>query len=806
MLMAHGAWATTAGRSSAEILRDLRKLSVVGSALYVAAHPDDENTRLLASLANETLVRTAYLSLTRGEGGQNLIGAELGPSLGMLRTQELLAARRIDGAEQFFTRARDFGYSKSVDETLSIWGKDQVLADAVWVIRTLKPDVIITRFAPEAGDTHGHHTASARIALEAFAAAADPRFHAEQLAFTSVWQAKRIVWNTGSRAVSDSAKTFMSNSGAYDPLLGLSYGELAAQSRSMHKSQGFGAASTHGPTPEQFVVLAGSPGTSLFDGVDLSWRRAPGAEQFAGLIEKALREYQVDLPAASVPTLLLALDALRALPENPWRAPKLRELTSIIVDCAGLFVEATATDFTTVPGAALEVTTTALNRSSVPLWLKSISLVGAAPVQVGAHLAPGVPNTQKQSIIVPLHAEHSNPLWLEKPPSVGLWALGDWRQASAPQAAAALQAEFELTSGPHTFTVTRALTHRWVDPIVGERWRSVEIVPPLVVKPDATVLMFDGPNAKTLHVTVTAMADVESAIVEVLGPQSNLGTSAPLTLEKGAEAELSFSIQPDAVKENAAVLRVVAKIKDEVFDRSLLRVDYPHISIQTALPRAEVRLVKMKLVKGATRLGYFAGAGDDVPEALRQVGYDVTMLNEQALRSSGLGRFDAIVIGIRAYNVNPAMPTLYPSLMRYVKNGGTLVVQYNTKNWLSRMPAQIGPYPFEVSQARVTDEAAQVVFELPKHHVLTAPNVLGPADFEGWVQERGLYFASTWHSRYQTPLSMHDPGEPAQYGGLLVARHGKGTFVYTGLSFFRQLPAGVPGAFRLFANLLAHGS
>ncbi len=796
MLLAQTALAAPR-HSGAEILRDVRKLSVVGTALYVAAHPDDENTRLLATLANENQVRTAYLALTRGEGGQNLIGPEIGPLLGMIRTQELLAARRIDGAEQYFTRARDFGFSKSVDETLSIWNHDQVLSDAVWVIRTLKPDVIITRFPQEAGDTHGHHTASARIALEAFTAAADPTFHPEQLAHTTVWQAKRIVWNAWSRDPGEKAfatKPMTMNSSVFSPLLGLSYGEMAADSRSMHKSQGFGAAPVHGPSPEQFVWLAGAAGATVFEGIDLSWKRVAGSEKLAALLSKASAEYKVDRPAASIPTLLLALDAMRALPQNPYTAQKLKELTEVIVDCAGLFLEATSADFTVNPGSTVEVTATALARSSTPVALKGVALV------------EGVANTQKLTLKVPAEASLSNPAWLEAPPEKGTWVVTDQLKIGVPESGPALTVDFALTFGANALTVTRPVAYKWTDPTAGERFRPLEVLPPVVVKASAPVMMFEAALAKPLRVTVKSTADNQAGTIELQLPSGWAADkpSQPFSLaKKGAEAELTFSIKPGPA--NGSVL-VNVKIGNASYSRGLTRIDYPHIPMQTMLPVAEVKLIRLALVKGKTKLGYLAGAGDDVAESLRQVGYEVTNLTDETVRTKPLTGFDAIVIGIRAYNVNPRMPSVYQPLMKYVSDGGTLVVQYNTKNWLSNVPAEMGPYPFEVSQDRVTDENAAVTFELPKHHVLTTPNALSAADFEGWVQERGLYFAGNFDGRYETPLSMHDSGEAPKKGALIVAKHGKGTFIYTGLAFFRQLPAGVPGAYRLFANLLAHGT
>ncbi len=713
-----------AAQSSAELYGDLKKLQVVGSALYVAAHPDDENTRLLATLANEQRVRAAYLSFTRGEGGQNLIGQELGPLLGLIRTQELLAARRIDGAEQYFTRAADFGYSKSVDETLQRWNHDEVLADAVKVMRDVKPDVVITRFALEGGDTHGHHTASARLALEAFTAAADPKF---EPSLGPAWQSKRIVWNSWK----EDAKGQAIDTSAFNPLLGLTYGELAATSRSMHKSQGFGAAPVHGPSPEWLIHLAGEPGRSLFDGVDLTWNRVAGSQALQKLLDQAVREWKPEKPAASVPVLLKALEAMRALKGAPPH--KVAELERLIAACAGIFVEAAASQYSVVAPGALEVTLTSLVRSDAPLKLKEVRLSDGQTAQPGK---------------VTLKVEQAP------------WA------------------DFVFDA----LTLRREVQFKWVDPTVGERYRPVELLPGVTVKPDSTLLVFADDKPKTLKVIVTAQADAQAG--EVQGQKYALA-------KKGDTAELSLTVKPAT-----GTLSLGAQ--------ALTRIEYAHIPIQTVLAPADVKLVRVPLQRGrVARIGYVPGAGDEVAQSLRQVGYEVTLLDDEALRVKPLEGYDAIVVGIRAYNVNPKLPAHRARLMQYVEKGGTLLLQYNTKNRLSDVPPDLGPWPFELSNDRVTDETAEVV--LDKHPVTSKPNALTAADFDGWVQERGLYFASKWDERYATPLSMHDPKEDPKKGSLLIAKHGKGTFIYTGLAFFRQLPAGVPGAYRLFANLLAHG-
>ncbi len=783
----------------AKLLNDLRRVQTLGTVLYVAAHPDDENTRLLASLANELKWRAAYLSFTRGEGGQNLIGAELGPLLGVIRTQELLAARRVDGAEQYFTRARDFGFSKSVDETLQIWDHDRVLADAVFIVRTLRPDIMITRFPLEAGGTHGHHTASARLALEAFKAAADPKFHPEW----PTWQVKRIVWNAWSpdRLAKLPEGTVQWDSSKYSALLGYSYGELAAESRSMHKSQGFGAAPVHEGSVENFAPLGGEAAkSSIFEGVDASWKRVPGAEKLSALLDKANAEFKVDEPAKSIPTLLAALEELRALPPNQWKEQKLNELTELIAGCAGLFLEASSPSWSVTPGGKVKLNVVALNRSGAQLRLESVKVLSASATPA-ANLERSKPTQLELNVEVAPDAELSTPYWLEEAPGKGTWTISDKRPIGAAELPSVFTVEFKLSSGASSFTLRRPAYFKWTDPTVGERYRPIEVLPALVVKPAEDLLAFTDLSAKPLKVTVSANVDAQKGELSLQLPDGYAVEPASIRFEiekSGQSREFSFMVKPS--RKDAPASGTITAIAG-AYSKSLTRLEYGHIPVQTVLFPAQVKVMRVDLKRGRVkRIGYIAGAGDEVARSLAQVGYEVVPLSDEALRAEKLGAYDAIVLGIRAYNVNPKLPGVYDRLMQYVKDGGVLLAQYNTRNWLSNVPAQMGPLPFEVSQDRVTDETATVTRD--SHVVFKSPNVITDADFDGWVQERGLYFGAKWDPKYEAPITMNDPNEPPSKGSLLIAKHGKGRFIYTGLSFFRQLPAGVPGAYRLFANLL----
>lgn len=790
----------------AQLERWLDRLLVLGGVMYVAAHPDDENTRLLAFLSNHSLLRTGYLSVTRGDGGQNLIGPELGPGLGLIRTQELLAARGVDGAEQLFTRARDFGYSKSPEESLSIWGHDAVLADVVLAIRRFRPDVVITRFPLEAGDTHGQHTASARLAVEAFARAADPAYlpDAEHRRL-GPWKARRVVWNESSfwgKSDAELSKLPHLDVGGYDPWLGLSYPELAADSRSNHRSQGFGAARRRGPTIEAFQLLAGEPmKDGPLDGVTLDWSRVPGTARLVSELKRARGAYRTGTPEAAIPALLAARAELRKLPQHPWKEAKLEELDRAVVACAGLFADVTAERPSTSPGGTVTATTSVLLRRPAQVTLTSARVAGRTPL-AGSALKAGVPLEARTTLEVPADTGLSNPAWLEAP-ETGLYPVRDPALAGLPEEPAPLEAELIFAFGAESLTVRRPVAYKWTDPVLGERYRRLEVLPVVTVDASNGLLLFPDTRARTLEVTVRSVRGASGTLALELPPGfSAEPATAPFTVPADGEATLRFQVVPPRAAARGT-LRAVATVSGQRFDRGLRRIEASHIPIQTWLPPATVQLTRADIAHARRRIGYLPGPGDEVPEALRQAGYEVTPLSVADLREGALGRFDAVVFGIRAFNVEPQLQPLHGKLMEYVASGGTVLVQYVTSNFLGSAPPDLGPFPFKIGRGRVTDETAAV--EAAAHPVFATPNRIGPEDWAGWVQERGLYFAESWDPRYAAPLAMHDPGEAPLQGAVLIARSGKGVFVYTGLSFFRQLPAGVPGAFRLFANLVDAG-
>lgn len=803
--------------ASGQLRAAMARLGVVGSALYVAAHPDDENTRLIAWLVGQRGVRTAYLSLTRGGGGQNLVGKERSDLLGVIRTHELLAARAIDGAEQRFSRAVDFGYSKTPSETLATWGREAVLSDMVAVIRRFKPDVIINRFSATAR-SHGHHTASAILAAEAFAAAADPKRFPEQVARWGIWQASRLVENKSTWRLPKDADVSMyaqQDVGGYSPALGLSWGQVAAFSRSSHKSQGFGAAPLWGPARELFVPLAGEAAPSgikskdpLFEGIDLSWARYPKTGPLRAAIAAAIKGLRPDRPEASVPALARVRRLLTKLPDgHRWKATKLAEVEALMVAAAGLHIDATAKTPAAVAGGPLAVSLLALARRPVAARVSAIRWsTGTSSTAVTA-LAHHKPKRFEATLTVPSDAPVSTPYWLRVPreAGTGLYRVDDPQHIGLADDPPPLFVSVSLTLAGERLVIRRPLLYRWVDRVRGELVRRVEIRPAVTATPDAEVLMLAGPSAR-LSVTLRAHADKQKGTCKVVAPPlwRVMPVHHDVELAKaGDEAVVMFEVQPPSAQAAAADLRIETSTAAGLGRLAEYGVRQPHIPETTVFVPARCRAVPLALATGGKRIGYIAGAGDEVAARLGQVGYQVTDLAVADLNKADLSRFDAIVTGVRAFNVHPRLLQIRQRLFDYVARGGTMVVQYNTNGRWRRLTHPLGPAPFVIARGRVTDERAPLNPLAPDHPLLTRPNRLTAADYQGWVQERGLYFAESWDRAYTPIFAVNDPGDPVEQGAVLVTAHGKGGFVYTGLSFFRQLPAGVPGAYRLLANLLA---
>jgi len=790
--------------SSSELLLQIKKLNTLGKVLYIAAHPDDENTRLLAYLANEKKFRTAYLSITRGDGGQNLIGKEQGPLLGVLRTQELLAARKIDKAEQFFTRAVDFGYSKLAEETFAFWDRRSVLSDVVYIIRTFQPDVIICRFPTTGEGGHGHHTASAMLAAEAFEAAADPKQFPEQFSEVPIWKTKRLFWNTfnfGS-ANTTSPNQLQMDVGVYNALLGKNYGEIASESRSCHKSQGFGVARQRGKNVEFFKQLKGdSVSKDVFEGLNTSWDQLPGGEAIQNNLNNCISGFNVEAPEASLPLLVSVYKQISALDETApqalyWKKQKLKELESVLLSCAGLWLEVSCGDYRGIPGEQVNLVTQVIKRSAAPIVLNSLRFLNQSDTLCNLPLEQNQLYTFKREETLSPQLPYSSPYWLNRGAEQHFKGL--------PETPSLTQVEFQLDLGGLALTVNRDLIYKSTDPVKGEVYRPFEILPPVTVNCKEKALVFMNGNAKPLLFTLKAnMPYVKGQFSINTSDGWTVKVSNPeFLLEKtGDELVVEARVECDkSAKEGKLYARV--NINGQDYKLELQRIEYDHVPYQFILSPATVKLIKIELKTKAMNIAYIEGAGDEIPSALKQLGYEVTILNDEQLSKSDLSVYQAIVTGVRAYNSNKRLQLYYPKLMNYVKAGGNLIVQYNTNNNLGQLKTNIGPYPFTISRERITDENAKVKWIDAKHPVFSYPNTITEADFENWVQERGIYFATAIDSNYVAPLSMSDPGEKEKTGSLIIAPYGQGNFVYTGLAFFRQLPAGVPGAYRLFVNLL----
>jgi LmbE family N-acetylglucosaminyl deacetylase len=796
-----------------EILLNLKKLNVVGTAMYMAAHPDDENTVMLSWLAKERKVRTAYLSVTRGDGGQNLIGSELGDLLGLIRTQELLAARAIDGPEQYFTRANDFGFSKNTDETMQIWGKDAVLADVVWRIRNLRPDVIICRFPPDARAGHGNHSASAVLAEEAFKLSGDPTKFPEQLKYVKPWQAKRVVWNTfnfGAVSQKPAEGTFIQvEIGTYNPLLGKAYSEIAAESRSQHKSQGFGVPRSRGLRPEFFVHKFGELAPKdVFDGVDLTWNRVKGGTAVEILVNEALKKFDPETPSSIVPILVKAYQAVDKLEDEYWKTQKKKELENLIVACSGLYFEANPNEFSAAAGEKITVTAIAVKRSDLPVTLDKIRLVGfGTDTTLNISLANNELQRMSFPVVVAKNQPLTQPYWLaEKKMGKGMYRVDNQQLIGLPEKSADLQAVFSFTIEGQTITFSTPVIYKYTDEVRGELYRTFEIRPEVSVNISDKVYVFANTQPKDLEVTIkSAKAGVKGSVALELpkGWVSNPQKIAFDFANKYQEQKVIFKITPSDITPEGQI-KAVATTENGTFDRGIQTVAYDHIPPQTLFPLAEAKGVKLDIKTKGKLIGYIAGAGDDVPSALRQIGYAVTMLTEKELNDD-LSKFDAIVVGVRAYNTEERLKYYQKKLMDYVQNGGNMVVQYQVNSNLQKLDGSIGPFPFKLSRDRVTVEEAEVRFLKPESPILNAPNKITAKDFDGWIQERGLYFPNEWDANYEAVLSSNDPNEKPADGGLLHAKYGKGNYVFTGYAFFRQLPAGVSGAYRLFANLISVG-
>ena len=805
-------------QGASELRELLDRVNTIGSVLILGAHPDDERETMIAYFSRGRNLRAAYMSATRGEGGQNLIGSEQAALLGIIRTQELLAARRLDGGTQFFTRAIDFGFSKSPEEALAFWGKDLVLGDMIRTIRRFRPDVVVSRFSPTTGSGHGHHTAIGHIVLEAYESAADPARFPEQIEQgLEPWKATRLYWTPPlftREHEEEQAKRkdrLRINTGEYDPVVGASYAEIGGVARSMHRSQGMGAGQRKGDAPAYFGYLAGEEAEQdLFDGIDTSWDRVPRADRVKVLLAKARESHKAENRNAVIESLLRAYKEIKTL-DGSWARIKEQEVVRAIELAAGLWIDAAAERWDVTPGSEVVLTLSAMNRSNMSLQWVGAEIDGFMDEKVSLdarQLTSNAVAEKKVRISIPRAAVYSQPVWLRQPTNGNSYQVDDPDLIGLAESPPALSVSFRL-KGPDgvTFTVTRPVIYRWVDRAQGERTRRMEVVPQVAVSLGNTSRIFADKQSRAVTVDLESHADRAEGLASLSVPEGWRAEPSlrPFRLERrGVRMTLSFDLYPPVEPSGGDVVAKVM-IGNRTISQGVREIEYPHIPLQVVFPRAEMRVERTDVRLLSRSIGYVMGSGDRIPEALEQLGANVTLLSDEDLAAAGdLAAFQTIVLGIRALNTRPGVLAAKEQLLGYVENGGTLIVQYTTLSRRGSTPT-LAPFPVTPSRERVSDERAAVRFLHPEHPLLQRPNRISGADFENWVQERGLYFMTEWDAKYDALLAANDPGEPSREGGLLYAKYGKGVYIFTGYSWFRQLPAGVPGAYRIFANLLSAG-
>ena len=805
--------------NAVELYNQIQKLNFLGSVLYIAAHPDDENTRLISYLSNDVKAQTGYLSLTRGDGGQNLIGPELRELLGVIRTQELIEARKIDGGEQFFSRANDFGFSKNPDETLQVWDKDEIVSDVIWVIRKFQPDVIINRFDHRSpGTTHGHHTSSAMLSYEAFDKVNDAGIFPNQLKYTNTWQPKRLFFNTswwfyGSKEkfdAADKSNLCKLQIGTYYQSLGKSNQEIAALSRSRHQSQGFGSTGTRGEDNEYLELLKGDTPkdkTNIFDGIDTTWNRVKGGKEIGAILANVEKNFDFKNPSASIPELVKAYDLIQNIEDKHWKYIKSDEIKKIISGCAGLYFEAVSDVQEITPNSVLKVKVEIVNRSSIQM---KINGMGAIPLlesntEAIADLKENIPYTKNIELQIAKEVNYTNPYWLNEKGTLGMYAVNNQENIGLPDVIRQIKVGVRLNINGVEIPFERNVVYKYNDDVKGEVYQPLDIVPEVTSSFAEKVYIFNNDRDKSVTVKIKSGKDAINGNIKLELPEKWQVSpkEIPFTIDKkGQEIVAVFSISPSKEVGEISIKSIVT-VDGLAYDLNKIDINYPHIYKQMVLKPAEAKAIRLEIKTKNEKIAYIMGAGDEVPKSLIQMGYEVDILKPDEITTEKLENYDVVMTGIRAYNVVNALAFKQNILFDFVKNGKTMIVQYNTTDDL--VTKDIAPFPLKISRDRVTEENAEVRFLNPKHPVLNYPNKISIEDFKDWRQEQGLYYPNEWDVAFTPILSSNDKGESPKNGALLIAKYGKGNYIYTGLSFFRELPEGVSGAFRLLANIIAIG-
>lgn len=827
----------------------LKRLQTTASVLHTGAHPDDEDSGLLAYLARQRQARTAYLALNRGEGGQNVIGPELFEPLGVIRTEELLQARRLDGGEQFFTRVMDYGFSKKREEAARIWGEREVLADMVRAIRLFRPLVLIARFTGTPADGHGQHQLAGYLTPIAFRLAGDPKEFPEQIAEgLEPWQPLKLYVSQSFINNPANQPTLFIDTGEYDPLIGRSYFEIAMEGRSQHKSQEMGMLELRGKQTsglrllESRVSSAGND-SDVFAGIDTSIKgiarlagdsSQPFAEKLAKLqstAEEALSSYDVYHPEKLIPILARgyreAVDAEWSTrnPTSKWYClRKQAEFARALQVAAGVVVDALADSETIVAGESLNVAVRVFAPGQTDITLTETKI----DTPNGWQVEPGdEPQQEPMSGFRPRREEPlaarffkvrsspetspTQPYWLDLPRRNFTF---DWSQAgnakNYPFAKPILAARVKIKIGGEEIEVAQPVEYRFADDIRGEIRRYVNVIPALTLNLVSDLLIAPtSAGTKTYKLVMSVKNNSSSVSKGIAGIEVPKGWKIVPDnanfelLRKGDKTALTFELTiPPGEKTGSYSLRAFASMSGKQFDNEISEISYPHIQTHRIYKKANVKVQVLDLKVAPVKVGYIMGSGDKVPDAIRRMGLDVTLLDEKDLSTGNLNRFDVIVVGIRASQVRPDFVANNGRLLEYMNNGGTLIVQYQQQEYIR---LNLPPYPAKMdSNFRVVDENAPVKILVPSHPVFNFPNKISDDDWQGWVQERNLYgFTDFDRSKYTPLLESHDEGEPERIGGMVYAEFGKGQYLYTSYSWFRQLPAGNPGAYRIFANILS---
>lgn len=796
--------------NSGFIYHEIAQLNNLTNVLYFAAHPDDENTRFLAWMVNDQHIRTAYLSLTRGDGGQNILGSEQGAALGLIRTYELLEARKLDGAGQYFTRAVDFGFSKNYDETFKHWDSTKLIQDAVRIIRDFRPDVIICRFPPNAQAGHGQHAASAIIAEAAFRAAGNKTKFPEQLVNGKAWQPKRILFNAYRFGSSNTTREdmFKLEVGNYSPAIGMGYGELAGISRSIHRSQGAGTPSVPGVQKEYFTVVNGEPiESSLFDGIDITWNRVDRPE-IGKHITEILNRFDFKHPEASLPALLELKEEIATVKNKYWREQKTEELNQIILHCAGLMAEVFTKQPEAVAGDTLSVTMNIIARADIPVRVKNIKLIGPDSA-TNIKLVKDSLYSFNYQITLPDTVPYTEPYWLSiAQKEAAHFELPNDEVLSYPVSPANNNIIVTVKIGSELFDVKVPLSYKKLDPTHGDVVEELRIVPPYSIEFTSGLVIMKPDTSIDVRIRIRPYKDITNAnlfvnsypnssifkIVKDINLKKNIDTTIELTFDKKSIRQLTG--------EDLYLTTTLASGYGN-FGRSLHIIKYEHLPTLQYFTNAYTKVLQADWKCAAKHIAYLPGAGDNVAQMLAATGIKVDVLTPSEVTVKNLKKYDAVLTGVRIVNTERNMPTVMHELLEYVKNGGTLVMQYNTTQDMAT--TEIGPYAMTLSRMRVTEEDAEVTVLDPSSKIMNFPNKITSADFRRWVQERGLYFPTSWDDRYKPIFSMHDMGEEALNGATLYTQYGKGHYIYTSLAFFRQIPAGNKGAIRLMMNMLSVG-